>query len=166
MTWSLADSQEPRWRKETADRGVSWSYAHIGFCDDIPQCVANLRLYPIGPWHGPWSQVKDVGWPRAGAAAFSIDQHLGGSGNIDEVLAPVAEGIPVVGRIENFAQRQRGEMPLVAPAERIRGHALVELGFTDEAGNDESKRCMGCDLRFAVSRMIASPERQVTEVTV
>jgi len=82
---------------------------------------------------------------------------LGGSGNIDEVLAPVYEGIPRIGRIPNFAQRKRVNMPSLAPDQRKGSFAKVELGFTDEAGAEEALRCMGCDLRFMVSRMVAQP---------
>lgn len=97
-------------------------------------------------------------------AAISVDKYLGGGGNIDEVLAPVAEGIPRVGRIENFAQRQRKEMPSVAPSECVRSFAQVELGFTDEMGSEEAMRCMGCDLRFAVSRMVDNPAPRAIEI--
>ena len=99
-------------------------------------------------------------------AATSIDRHLGGNGDISEVLAPVTEGIPRVGRIENFAQRRRMEMPSKAPAKRIDNFAQVELGFTDELGSEEAKRCMGCDLRFAVARMVASSEHKFANTLV
>ncbi len=93
-------------------------------------------------------------------AAASIDRYLGGSGDTSETLATVATGIPKVGRIDNFAQRQRNEMPSVVPSKPIGNFAQVELGFTDEMGNDEAKRCMGCDIRFAVGCMVASPEHK------
>ena len=99
-------------------------------------------------------------------AAISIDRYLGGSGNISETLATIADGIPRVGRIDNFAQRQRQEMPTAKPAKRIGNFAQVELGFSDEVGNEEAKRCMGCDLRFAVARMVAGPEGKVTKTVV
>jgi len=99
-------------------------------------------------------------------AAISIDRYLGGSGNISETLATIADGIPRVGRIDNFAQRQRQEMPTAKPAKRIGNFAQVELGFSDELGNEEAKRCMGCDLRFAVARMVAGPEGKVTKTVV
>ena len=98
-------------------------------------------------------------------AAMSIDHYLGGNGNITELLATITEEIPRVGRIANFAQRQRKEMPSLSPTERIRSFAQSELGFTDELGSEEAKRCMGCDLRFAVSRMVASPEYKATGTT-
>ena len=89
--------------------------------------------------------------------AMSIDRYLGGSASIIEVLAPVAEGIPRVGRIDNFAQRRRQEMPTKKPAKQIDNFSQIELGFSDELGEEEAKRCMGCDLRFTVARMVAGP---------
>jgi NADPH-dependent glutamate synthase beta subunit-like oxidoreductase len=96
-------------------------------------------------------------------AATSIDRHLGGNGDISEILAPVIEGIPKVGRIENFAQRRRQEMPTTKSTKRMGNFAQVELGFTDELGSEEAKRCMGCDLRFAVARMVASTEHKIAK---
>jgi pyruvate/2-oxoglutarate dehydrogenase complex dihydrolipoamide dehydrogenase (E3) component len=97
-------------------------------------------------------------------AAISIDRYLGGSGDISEVLAPVIEGVPRVGRIDNFAQRQRQEMPTAKPAKQIGNFTQVELGFSDELGNEEAKRCMGCDLRFAVAHMVTGPEGKVAKI--
>jgi NADPH-dependent glutamate synthase beta subunit-like oxidoreductase/NAD-dependent dihydropyrimidine dehydrogenase PreA subunit/ferredoxin len=88
-------------------------------------------------------------------AAMSMDRFLGGSGDIDEVLTPVAEGVPRVGRIQNFAQRKRVSVPKVAAPERKQSFAKVELGYTDEQGAEEALRCMGCDLRFMVARMLS-----------
>jgi formate dehydrogenase beta subunit len=99
-------------------------------------------------------------------AAISVDRYLGGSGNISEVLAQITGGVPRVGRIDNFAQRRRQEMPTAKPAKQIGNFSQVELGFSDELGNEESKRCMGCDLRFAVARMVAGPEGKVTKTVV
>jgi formate dehydrogenase beta subunit len=98
--------------------------------------------------------------------AISIDRYLGGSGNISEVLAPVIEGVPRVGRIEGFAQRRRQEMPTAKPAKLIGNFTRVELGFKDESGEEEAKRCMGCDLRFKVARMVAQPEDKITKTLV
>ena len=80
------------------------------------------------------------------------------------MLAPVIEGIPRIGKIDNFAQRRRMEMPSKAPAKQIGNFAQVELGFTDEIGADEAKRCIGCDLRFAVARMVAGPEQRAEKI--
>jgi len=99
-------------------------------------------------------------------AASSIDRYLGGTGNISESLAPIIEGVPRVGRIDNFAQRRRHEMPATKPAKQVGNFNQVELGFSDELGQEEAKRCMGCDLRFAVARMVASPIDKTTKTLV
>jgi formate dehydrogenase (NADP+) beta subunit len=99
-------------------------------------------------------------------AAVSIDRYLGSSGNISEVLAPITEGVPRVGRIDNFAQRRRQEIPAAKPAKQIRNFNQVELGFSNELGEEEAKRCMGCDLRFAVARMVAGPKDKTTKTLV
>jgi ferredoxin len=90
-------------------------------------------------------------------AAISIDSYLGGSGNIDETLAPVDKGVPRIGRMPNFAQRKRVAMPTTSVEQGKGKFAKVELGFSDEAGAEEALRCMGCDLRFMVAKMVAQP---------
>jgi hypothetical protein len=57
-------------------------------------------------------------------------------------------------------------MPTAKPAKQIGNFSQVELGFSDELGNEEAKRCMGCDLRFAVARMVAGPEDKTTKTLV
>jgi len=99
-------------------------------------------------------------------AAISIDRYLRGNGDIKEVLAPITEGVPYVGRIDGFAQRRRQEMPIAKPVKQVGKFKQVELGFNDELGEEEAKRCMGCDLRFAVARMVASPEIKAAKTPV
>jgi formate dehydrogenase beta subunit len=99
--------------------------------------------------------IKSVAVGRK--AASSIDLYLGGSGDIEEALAPVQEGVPRIGRIPNFAQRKRVAMPM-ASVEQAKGKpAKAELGFSDEAGAEEALRCMGCDLRFKVAKLVEQP---------
>jgi NADPH-dependent glutamate synthase beta subunit-like oxidoreductase len=99
-------------------------------------------------------------------AAISVDRYLGGSGNISEVLAQITGGVPRVGRIDNFAQRRRQEMPTAKPVKQIGNFSQVELGFSDELGEEEAKRCMGCDLRFTVARMVAGAEDKAVKTLV
>lgn len=127
----------------------------------------NLMTNKKGVFAGGDTVTKKSSFIEAVAAgrkaAISIDRYLGGSGDISEVLAPVIEGVPRVGRIDNFAQRKRQEMPTAKPAKQIGNFTQVELGFSDGLGNEEAKRCMGCDLRFAVARMVAGPEDKVNK---
>ena len=130
----------------------------------------NLMTNKKGVFAGGDAVVRKSSFIEAVAAgrkaAISIDRYLGGSGDISEVLAPVIEGIPRVGRIDNFAQRKRQEMPTAKPSKKIGDFPQVELGFTDELGNEEAKRCMGCDLRFAVARMVVGSEGKVSKMLV
>jgi formate dehydrogenase beta subunit len=99
--------------------------------------------------------IKSVAVGRK--AAFSIDRYLGGSGDIEEALAPAQEGIPRIGRMPNFAQRKRVAMPTTSVEQGKGKPAKAELGFTDEAGAEEALRCMGCDLRFKVAKLVEQP---------
>jgi len=81
-------------------------------------------------------------------AASSIDQYLGGSGELDERIVleervhPALQGFPVGNRNEGAS----------LPAdERIKGFALVEIGFAkEEEAITEAKRCLRCDLPITV----------------
>jgi NADPH-dependent glutamate synthase beta subunit-like oxidoreductase len=57
-------------------------------------------------------------------------------------------------------------MPAAKPAKQVGNFTQVELGFSNELGEEEAKRCMGCDLRFAVARMVAGPEGKATKTLV
>ncbi len=99
--------------------------------------------------------IKSVAVGRK--AASSIDSYLGGSGDIEETLAPPQVGVPRIGRMPNFSQRKRIAMP-TASVEQGKGKpAKAELGFGDEAGAEEAMRCMGCDLRFMVAKLVEQP---------
>ncbi len=93
-------------------------------------------------------------------AAVSIDRYLGGDGDISEIIAPRSEAIPKIGPIYNFAQRKRQEMPLQLAPSPMGNLDKVELGFTDDLANEEARRCMGCDLRFAVRSMVDGNEHK------
>ena len=82
-------------------------------------------------------------------AAISVDLHLGGNGNIDEVLAPV-QGIPKIGMRPDFSQKRRQQ-------------EKVEAGFTKVAADYEAKRCMNCDVRFRIAGMVAQPPVEVRQ---
>ncbi len=68
--------------------------------------------------------------------AKAIDSYLGGSGEIDEVLAPEATPNTRLGRDRDFASRHRYE---IAPANN------------EEAALAESARCLQCDLRLKIT---------------
>ena len=90
---------------------------------------------------GPASVIEAIAAGRQ--AAISIDKYLGGSGVIDEVLAPPEE---TLGALEEAEEKQRPPMPTLPVKQRIRDFSQVELGYSDEAAIEEALRCLRCDL--------------------
>ena len=90
---------------------------------------------------GPASVIEAIAAGRRGA--ISIDNYLGGGGNIDEVLAPKEE--------EALPPMEEGEKyrPLICSlplSDRLGGFSEVELAFDLNSAEEESKRCLRCDL--------------------
>jgi len=94
---------------------------------------------------GPASVIEAIASGRK--AAISIDRHLGGSGAIDETLAPPEEGaglgpwVPV---------GDRAVLPLLPVSQRLPGFAEVELSLPEEVAVQEAKRCLRCDLPILI----------------
>ena len=93
---------------------------------------------------GPASIIDAIAAGRQ--AAISIDKYLGGSGVIDEVLAPPEEAaaLPEVEEEERY----RIQMPCLSLTQRVRSFAEVELGFDEQQAIEEAKRCLRCDLEL------------------
>ena len=91
---------------------------------------------------GPASVIEAIAAGRQ--AAISIDKYLGGSGAIEESLAPSEEVAPV--REEEEEEVHRPSTPAIPVADRIGSFAEVELGLTEEQALAETKRCLWCDL--------------------
>ncbi len=90
---------------------------------------------------GPASVIEAIADGRQ--AAISIDKYLGGSGVIDEVLAPPEEA---VGALEEAEEQRRPPMPTLPVKQRTRDFSQVELGYSDEMAIEEANRCLRCDL--------------------
>jgi formate dehydrogenase (NADP+) beta subunit len=75
-------------------------------------------------------------------AAVTIDLYLGGNGDISESLTAAEEGIPKVGLRPQFSEMPRNREP-------------NETGFAQDAAIAETHRCMNCDLRLRVSRLVS-----------
>jgi NADH-quinone oxidoreductase subunit F len=97
---------------------------------------------------GPASVIEAIAAGRF--AAISIDKHLGGDGNLQEIMAsPEGEvslrtgGIPTNGGVE---------IPSLPLEVRLSGFAPVELGFTKEQAIREANRCLWCDLPMVIDR--------------
>ncbi len=77
-------------------------------------------------------------------AAISIDKYLGGTGIIDEILAPPEGEIVPVEEAEE--EKRRPPIPTLPIEQRLSSFANVELGLSEEAAIEEAKRCLRCDL--------------------
>lgn len=106
---------------------------------------------------GPASVVEAIAAGRKAAA--SIDKCMGGAGDIAEVLAEKGKPKPWMGREEDFAFRAKSAMPCLAPQERVKSFAEVELGFDDKLALAEAQRCLKCGLRLQISAPILPPEK-------
>lgn len=85
-------------------------------------------------------------------AAVAIDRYLGGTGIIDEELAPIREPGDWIGREEGFAVLQRCDVTLRAAEQRTHDFSEVEHSYNEESALKESQRCLQCDLRTRITQ--------------
>ncbi len=90
---------------------------------------------------GPASVIGAIAAGRQ--AAISIDKYLGGSGDIEEQLAPPEEITPFT--IEE-GERYRPLMDMLPLDKRHKSFAQVELGYDGAKATEEATRCLRCDL--------------------
>jgi NADPH-dependent glutamate synthase beta subunit-like oxidoreductase len=81
-------------------------------------------------------------------AAASIDQALGGTGEIDEVLLQRDPPDSRFGKDQGFATWPREILPELEVETRRQGFGEVSLGYKDEQAVKEARRCLQCDLRL------------------
>lgn len=91
-------------------------------------------------------------------AASSIDQALGGSGKIDEVLFARSKPDPVLGRDNGFAVWPREPVLQLDPATRVLGFEEIAKCYSDQQAIREARRCLQCDLRLQLGCNPAPPE--------
>jgi len=91
--------------------------------------------------NGPASVIEAIANGRQ--AASSIDRYLGGSGDIEETLAP-PEG--EVEPLEEAKEEPRVEIPALPVAERLKSFSQVELALSEKMAVKEANRCLRCDL--------------------
>ena len=84
-------------------------------------------------------------------AASEIDRYLGGDGDISEVLAPVQEKNPWIGKIEGFGYLERAKEQFVPVEERRDNFDPISSGICDAEICGEAGRCLQCDLRFNIT---------------
>jgi len=92
---------------------------------------------------GPASVIEAIADGRQ--AAIAIDKYLGGDGDIDEVLAPMEE-VPKYEAPEIEGDQYRPEINTLPLEKRLSCFDLVELGFDEDKGIEETTRCLRCDL--------------------
>jgi len=98
---------------------------------------------------GPASVITAIAHGRA--AAQAIDRYLGGSGDIDEQLAPAATADELAPVAVETGERFRTRIPSADARARIRSFTEVELGYSREEAMEEASRCLRCDLLQARS---------------
>ncbi|HUL28854.1 MAG TPA: FAD-dependent oxidoreductase, partial [Thermodesulfobacteriota bacterium] len=97
---------------------------------------------------GTTSVIEAIASGRNGAAV--VDRYLGGSGDIDEALAPVEKLKSELGRREGFARENRFDNPRAAPDERVTSFCPIVRDLDEEMAVAESHRCLQCDLRLKI----------------
>ena len=98
---------------------------------------------------GTSSVIEAIASGRKGAIA--VDRFLGGSGIIDEELAPDEVPKAWLGREENFASQHRRENACLPAEERLNSFCEIIHALDEEAALEESKRCLQCDLRLKMT---------------
>jgi len=128
----------------TAALGVALSGGNLIRTDARTLATDQAGIYAGGDVvSGPASIIDAIAHGRQAAA--SIDTFLGGSGNIDQTLAPAEEQILVA---DYHTQGQaRVTMPCISVDERTCSFAAVETGLSKELAIKEAERCRGCDAR-------------------
>ena len=130
--------------------GLDTTANHLIELDPYTFATSREAVFAAGDaGSGTTSVIQAIASGRKGAAA--VDQFLGGSGDIDEKLAPVSEPGRSLGPGEGFASMSRCLEPCLPPDERLRSFCKVVRDMDEETAGDESKRCLQCDLRLKMT---------------
>ena len=97
---------------------------------------------------GPASVIEAIAAGRL--AAVSIDKYLGGTGVIDERLAPPAEKLTPLTRSKAGSREALSELE---PAGRVGSFDEVELVLPEGTAIKEAERCLRCDFGYPVERL-------------
>jgi NADPH-dependent glutamate synthase beta subunit-like oxidoreductase/Pyruvate/2-oxoacid:ferredoxin oxidoreductase delta subunit len=99
--------------------------------------------------NGTSSVIKAIASGRK--AAVALDQYLGGSGDIEEKLAPQTEPDKILGLREGFAALERIKDLHVPLEERIKSFCRVVQDMDEASVICEAERCLQCDLRLKIT---------------
>lgn len=132
------------------DFGINVLPNHLIEIDQYSFAASREGVYAAGDVvTGPSSVIKSIASGRKAAAA--LDQYLGGSGNIDEKLAPQKEPEKCIGLREGFAKLTRVGDKYLPAEERIKSFCPVARDMDEEAAGHEAERCLQCDLRLKIT---------------
>jgi NADPH-dependent glutamate synthase beta subunit-like oxidoreductase len=106
---------------------------------------------------GPASVVEAVA--DGAAAASAIDKYLDGDGNIYQSLTTISEQDPYIGRVEDFANMERVDIPKISPDVRIKNFEMVENCYNEKQAKQEAARCLKCDLRLNILPVTLPPDK-------
>jgi NADPH-dependent glutamate synthase beta subunit-like oxidoreductase len=106
---------------------------------------------------GPASVVEAV--DDGASAASAIDKYLGGDGNIYQTLATSLEPDPNIGRVEDFANMNRVDIPKISPNIRKENFEMVENCYNEKQAKQEAVRCLRCDLRLNILPVTLPPDK-------
>jgi NADPH-dependent glutamate synthase beta subunit-like oxidoreductase len=95
-------------------------------------------------------------------AAASIDQALGGNGEIEEVLFQRDAPDSRFGKDQGFATWTREIVPELEMEARCQGFAEVSLRYKDEQAVKEARRCLQCDVRLQLGCNPSPPQPWLT----
>jgi NADPH-dependent glutamate synthase beta subunit-like oxidoreductase len=143
----------------------------LSFLDDIPEIKQkrgtieidkNLSTEVEGIFAGgdvaivPGSVIDSVAAGRN--VAVAIDKHLGGEGNIEEVLTDKEPRDPYIEKSEGFGNLPRVSIPCLSVDDRKGNFNTIEKVYNEEEAVKEANRCMQCDLRLLISEVMFPPE--------
>lgn len=109
---------------------------------------------------GPASVISAIAAGRQ--AASSIDKYLGGTGIIEEILAPTEELSGWLGKDEGFTDMARVATPCIPHKKRLEEFTELSLGLSPELAQKEAGRCFRCDLRLKISPVMLPPVKEKT----
>ena len=105
---------------------------------------------------GPASVVEAVA--DGAASATAIDKHLGGDGNIYQLVMELTETNPYIGKVEGFAKMGRVDTPKNSPNVRKENFEMVENCYNEDQAKMEALRCLRCDLRLKILPVTFPPD--------
>jgi len=118
--------------------------------DSYTMSTSREGVYAAGDAvNGASSVIKSIASGCKAAAA--LDQYLGGSGVIDEKLAPIKEPEKNIGLVQGFAALKRMDDNLVPAADRLKDFSCIARDINEADAVCEADRCLQCDLRLKIT---------------